>query len=77
MILILIIPFYLLGNFFMYITNFCCLKKKEVKNLNDINEKIKSDYRIFNPCYQKEEIKKLFSEFKGSNNDDSLLNKFQ
>ena len=28
MILILLIPFYLLGNFFIYITNFCCLKKR-------------------------------------------------
>ena len=35
--------------------------------MNDIKSKIKSDYRIFNPCYQREEIKNLFLEFRDNN----------
>ena len=58
MILILIIPFYLVAKLIMYITNYCCLKEKESGNLNHIKQKIKSDYRIFNPCYQKENIRR-------------------
>ena len=66
MILILVCPFFLLAKFIMYITKYCGLKK-ESENLNDIKQKIKSDYRIFNPCYQKEEIKHIFSEFRSNN----------
>ena len=73
MILILIIPFYLVAKLIMYITNYCCLKEKESGNLNHIKQKIKSDYRIFNPCYQKEKICKIFNEFKR----DNLLTKSQ
>ena len=40
--------------------------------MDKIKEKIKTDYRIFNPCYQKEAIKQLFSEF-----DDNILDKNQ
>ena len=38
--------------------------KIDNENLNDIKSKIKSDYRIFNPCYQREEIKNLFKIIK-------------
>ena len=62
MILILILPFYLLAKLLVY----CFSKKEKEKNLNDIKQKIRSDYRIFNPCYQKEEIQNLFSEFKNN-----------
>jgi hypothetical protein len=64
MLLILLIPFYLIGKLIMYITNYCCLKEKESEKFNDIKQKIKSDYRLFNPCYQKEKIAQLFYEFK-------------
>ena len=67
MLLILLIPFYLLAKFIMWATNFCCLKEKESENLNNIKQKIKSDYRIFNPCYQKEKIEQIFLEFKRDN----------
>ena len=45
----------------MYITNNCCLKKKESTHLDEIKRDMKTDYRLFNPCYQKEEITKIFS----------------
>ena len=64
MILILLLPFYLLAKLIMCITNYCCLKQKESERLDDINEKIKSDYRLFNPCYQKEKIEEIFTGFK-------------
>ena len=67
MLLILLIPFYLLAKFIMWITNYCCLKEKESENLNNIKQKIKSDYRLFNPCYQKEKIDQIFLEFKRDN----------
>jgi len=73
MILFLIIPFYLLAKLIMYLTNYCCLKKKESEKLNNIKQKIKSDYRIFNPCYQKEKISQLFYEYQRKN----LLNNSQ
>ena len=79
MILILVIPFYLLGKLIMYITNYCCMKQNEAKKLNDINEKIKSDYRLFNPCSQKQKIAELFKKFKedSDNNENKLLNEDQ
>ena len=67
MILILLIPFYLLAKFIMWITNFCFLKEKEAENLQDIKQNIRSDYRIFNPCYQREKIDQMFLEFKRDN----------
>ena len=67
MLLILFIPFFLLSKFIMWCTNDCFLKKKESENYDDIKKKMKSDYRIYNPCYQREEIKKLFSEFPQNN----------
>jgi hypothetical protein len=36
MLLILLLPFYLLTKLIMYITNYCCLKKKESEHLNNI-----------------------------------------
>ena len=57
----------------MYLTNYCFIKKKESENLDSIKQRIKSDYRIFNPCYQKEKIIELFLEFKRKN----LLSKSQ
>ena len=63
MILILILPFYLLAKLISYLTNFCCLKEKE-KNIDEIKNKFKTDYRIFNPCSQKEKIISIFKEFK-------------
>ena len=51
----------------MWITNYYWLKEKESENLNNIKQKIKSDYRIFNPCYQKEKIDQIFLEFKRDN----------
>ena len=73
MLLILLIPFFLIGKLFMYLTNYCCLKKKESENLDTIKQRIKSDYRLFNPCYQKEKILELFLEFKNKD----LLSKSQ
>ena len=67
MLLILIIPFYLLSKLIMYLTHYCCLKKKESDNLNDIKQKMKSDYRTFNPCYQKEKISQMFYEYHRKN----------
>ena len=67
MLLFLLIPFYLLAKLIMYITNNCCLKKDESKNLDEIKRDIKTDYRLFNPCYQKEEITKIFSEWEKEN----------
>ena len=64
MFIILLIPFYLIGKLIMYITNYCCLKEKESETLNNIKQRIKSDYRLFNPCYQKEKISQIFLEFK-------------
>ena len=58
-VLIAILPFFLLAKLFFY---FCSKKEKE-KDLKDIKHKMRSDYRIFNPCYQKEEIRNLFYEF--------------
>ena len=69
MILALIVPFNLLAKFINYLTNFCCLKEKEDKNFADISEKLKSDYRIFNPCNQKKNIMEVFKEF----NDENLI----
>ena len=65
MFLFLILPFYLLAKLIIY----CYYKKEKTENekLSEIKSKIKSDYRIFNPCYQKEEIKNLFFEFKKNN----------
>ena len=60
MVLILILPFFLLAKLILYL----CSKKEKEENLKDIKQKMKSDYRIFNPCYQREAIKNLFSEFK-------------
>ena len=67
MILILIIPFYLLAKLINYLTNYCCLKKEESKNFDDIKDKLRSDYRLFNPYYQKEKIEELFLEYKNKN----------
>ncbi len=67
MILILLIPFYLLAKLIMRKTNYFCLQEKESENFNDIKQKIKNDYRIFNPCSQKEKIVQMFSEFFGNN----------
>ena len=39
-------------------------KKKESENLNNIRQRIKSDYKIFNPCYQKEKISQIFDEYR-------------
>jgi len=65
MLLFLILPFYLLAKLIIY----CYYKNEKIdnENLNDIKSKIKSDYRIFNPCYQREEIKNLFFEFRDKN----------
>ena len=57
MLIFLFIPIYYIAKLIMYLTNFCCLKKKESENLNNIRQRIKSDYKIFNPCYQKEKIR--------------------
>ena len=76
MILILVIPFYYLGKFIMFITNYCCLNQKEENRLNNINRKRKSDYRLFNPFSQKEKVKEIFEEFKSKKND-NLLNENQ
>ena len=62
MFLILFLPFYLLAKL---ITN-CCTKKEASPNLEEVQQKIRSEYRIFNPCYQREEIKSIFSEFKNN-----------
>ena len=62
MVLFLILPFFLLAKLIIY----CCYKKEKAENLEDVKGKLISDYRIFNPCYQKEEIKRLFSEFKNN-----------
>ena len=67
MLIILFIPFYLLGKLIMYLTNYCCLKEKESENLDKIKQKMKSDYRLFNPCYQKVKLEELFLEFKKKN----------
>ena len=67
MLLILLIPFFLLAKFIMWITNNCCLKEEESENIKNIKQKLKSDYRIFNPCYQKEQIEQIFEEFKRDN----------
>ena len=67
MFLILLIPFYLLAKFIMWITKYCGLKEEESENLNDIKQKLKSDYRLFNPCYQREKIDQMFLEFKRKN----------
>ena len=67
MLLILFIPFFLLSKFIMWLTNDCFLKRKESENLDDIKQKLKSDYRTLNPCYQKEKISQIFSEFKRNN----------
>jgi len=73
MIIILIIPIYYLAKFIMYLTNYCCIKKKESENLNNVRQRIKSDYRLFNPCYQKEKIKQILKEYQRKN----LLTKTQ
>ena len=75
MFIILLLPFYLLGKLIMYLTNYCCLKEKEAKTLNEIELKLKSDYKIFNPCDQKKELKRIF--FKFTEDKDKLLNKSQ
>ena len=67
MFIILLIPFYLFGKLIMYLTNYCCLKKQEAQSLNKIKELLKSDYRLYNPCYQKEKLEELFLEFKNTN----------
>ena len=64
MILILVIPFYLLAKLIMYLTNYCCMKQNEARRLIDINKKIKIDYRLLNPCYQKDKIMEIFNKFK-------------
>ena len=73
MILALIFPFYYFAKLLMHITNNCCLEKKKEK-LKSIKQKIKSDYRIFNPCNQKEGITRLFEEFYNNNNNDNSRN---
>ena len=73
MILALIFPFYYLAKLLMYITNNCCLEEKKEK-FKSIKQKIKSDYRIFNPCNQKEGITRLFEEFYNNNNNDNSRN---
>mgnify|MGYP002623996162 CR=1 FL=1 len=67
MLFVLLIPIYLLAKLIMYLTNYCCLKKKESENLNNIKQRIKSDYRIFNPCYLKEKISQIFYEYNRKN----------
>ena len=32
--------------------------------MNDVRQKMKGDYRLLNPRYQKEEIDQVFKEFK-------------
>ena len=61
-ILIAILPFFLLAKLFVY----CCSEKEKEKDLKDIKKKLRSDYGIFNPCCQKEEIRNLFLEFKNN-----------
>ena len=46
---------------------YCCYKNEKTENLKDVKQKIISDYRIFNPCYQKKEIILFFSKFKEDN----------
>ena len=70
MIAILFFPFYLIGKLILYIINCCCLQKKEIQNLNDVKHRIKGDYKIFNPVYEKQKIIDLFKEYK---NDKELL----
>ena len=61
-ILIAILPFFLLAKLFVY----CCSEKEKEKDLKDIKKKLRSDYGIFIPCCQKEEIRNLFLEFKNN-----------
>ena len=67
MLLILLLPFYLLAKFIMWLTNYCRLKEKEAEHLDIIKKQMKSDYRIFNPCSQREKIDEIFLEFKREN----------
>ena len=60
MFLILLLPFYLLAKLIIK----CCSKKEVSPNLEEVQQKIRSEYRVFNPCYQRQEIKNIFSEFK-------------
>ena len=46
---------------------YCYYKNEKTENLEKVKQKMISDYRIFNPCYQKEEIMRLFSEFRDKN----------
>jgi len=73
MILALVFPFYYLAKLLMYITNNCCLEEKNEK-LKSIKQKLKSDYRIFNPCYQKEGIINLFEAFYNNDNINNCSN---
>ena len=79
MVLILLIPFFLLAKLILYIINCCCLQKKENQNFDDIKQKIKGDYKIFNPIYDKEKIIDLFKEFKKDKNllTDSQFNEIK
>ena len=61
MIIILITPFFLLSKLIMYLTNYCRLEEKET-NINLIKKNDYKYYKIFNPCYQRDEINKLFSD---------------
>ena len=63
MILFLILPFFLLAKLIIY----CYYKNEKTENLEKVKQKMISDYRIFNPCYQKKEIMRLFSEFRDKN----------
>ena len=69
MLLILLIPFYFLAKLIMHYTNYCYLKKKESENINDdIKQRIKKRYKIFNPYYlKKKKIIKIFKEYYNNN----------
>ena len=74
MVVILLFPFFLLGKFIFYIINCCCLHKEEIQNFNDVKQRIKGDYKIFNPVYDKQKIIDLFKEYK---DDEKLLTESQ
>ena len=60
MIVLLIIPIFLIPKLFRYLANYSYLKEKERIDLNKNDYKL---YNIFNPYYQKDKIKELFSDY--------------
>ena len=63
-IIILVIPFFYLPKFIMFIINYFCLKEKEPDSFENIEQKIKVDYKLMNLCGKKEGLKEIISGFK-------------